>query len=376
VLIGPVSLVLSLVAALPAASQTGPDWQAAIRLRAADDHAGALAIADERLARRPDDLEARGWRARILGWMGRWQDAEVEYRRVLERAPRDVEILVGLGRALRALDRAAEARAVFVKALAIDPGNVDAKQGLASVQPEPRHEFAVSTDLDEFNFTPEDGQAYAGGLRSRWTPRWSTVFGVRFDRRFGASAGRWTSGVTAKLTPRSVLTVGGSFGRDGGIVSQGELVVEYGRGFAFDRRRIIGGLELTIQQRELWFDEADVFTLTPGAIVYLPNDWMWSVAVTAARSSYPDVGTEWRPSGQTRVTFPLASSVTGHVLVAAGTENFALADQIGRFSALTVGGGARISLPGGREVAGYFAHQVRTRGRAQQSVGFTYVVRF
>jgi len=68
--------------------------------------------------------------------------------------------------------------------------------------------------------------------------------------------------------------------------------------------------------------------------------------------------------------------VTGHLFFAAGTENFALVDQIGRFSAKTVGGGARVRLPGGREVTGYLAYQARTQGRSQTSVGFGYAIRF
>jgi hypothetical protein len=375
---------LCLIAA-PVAAQTPSraatvapiDWQAGIRQRvAAQDFAGALALAEARLAEWADDLEARGWRARILGWMGRWPEAERDYRRVLERAPKDVDILVGLGRTLRAQDRPAEARDAFRAALAIDPANAEAAQGLASVRPAPRHQLSVNADADRYNYTPLGAQAYAAAVRSDWTPRWTSVAGVRFDHRAGLSAGRWSGALTARLPARSALTVGGSFGRDNGIVSQGEVFADAGRGFTFDRRRIVRGVEAGVQVRRLWFDAAGVVTIAPSAILYFPRDWMLSIAVTAARSSFPDVGAEWRPSGVTRLTFPVAAAVTGHAFVAAGTENFALVDQIGRFSATTVGGGARVRLPGGREVTGYVAYQARTQGRSQTSVGFGYVVRF
>jgi YaiO family outer membrane protein len=372
-----VSIAAPAAAQSTAVSPSSPAWHAEIRQRAAaNDRPGALGLAEARLVESPDDLEARGWRARVLGWMGRWQEAEHEYRRVLERAPKDVDILIGLGRTLRALERPVEARDVFRAALSLDPGNADARQGLASVRAEPRHQLVIGGDIDRFNFTSGAAQAYSGSLRSVWAPRWSTVAGARFDRRFGADAARWTGSVTAKLNPRSALTIGASVGRDGGIVSRGELFVDVGRGFAFDRSHVVRGVEVNIQQRRLWFDAADVLTIAPTVLVYLPRDWLWSVSVTAARSSFPDVGAEWRPAGQTRVTFPLTERVTGHVLFAAGTENFALADQIGRFSARTFGGGARVRLPDGREIGGYLTYQTRTHGRTQTSVGLMYGVRF
>lgn len=359
------------------AAPSATDWQAGVRQRvAARDLPGALARAEARLAESADDLEARGWRARILGWLGRWAEAEREYRRVLERAPRDLDILVGLGRTLRALDRPADARDCFRAALAIDPKNADAEQGLASVREAPRHQLALNADSDRFNYTPQGAQAYAATVRSDWTPRWTSVLGARFDRRSGLSAGRWSGALTARLPARSALTVGGSVGRDNGIVSQGELFADAGRGFTFDRRRVVRGVDVNLQARRLWFDAAGVVTLTPSALVYLPRDWTWSVAVTAARSSFPDVGAEWRPSSVTRLTFPVTAVVTGHVFFAAGTENFALVDQIGRFSAKTFGGGARVRLPDGHDVTGYVAYQARTQGRSQTSVGFGYVVRF
>jgi tetratricopeptide (TPR) repeat protein len=357
---------------------TGPtDWQTSIRERsAAQDFTGALGIADTRLREFPDDLDARGWRARILGWLGRWQEAEREYRAVLERAPRDVDVLVGLGRTLRALDRRAEARDAFRAALAIDPRNADASQALATVRNAPRHQLTVNADADELNYTPQDAQALTGSVRTDWNRRWISVALVRFDHRAGLGAARWSGAVTRKLTAQSALTVGASAGRDNGIVSKGEVFADFGRGFNFGRTGLVRGVELNISPRRLWFDAADVVTITPSALFYLPRDWTVSVALTAARSAFPNVGAEWRPSGITRVNFPIGTRVIGHAFVAAGTENFALVDQIGRFSARTIGGGARLHLADGRDLTAYVAYQARTQGRTQTSVGFGYAVRF
>jgi len=199
---------------------------------------------------------------------------------------------------------------------------------------------------------------------------------VRYDCRAGLDAARWSAGVTRTLAGRAWVTIAGSAGRASGVVSRGEVALEYGRGLTFDSRRPVRGVEVTLHARRLWFDAADVVTLTPGALFYLPRDWTVSVSVTAARSRFPELGTAWRPASLTRLNAPIGARVVGQVFVASGTENFALADQIGRFSARTVGAGVRIQVADGKDVLGYVARQARTQGRTQTSAGMGYVLRF
>src|SRR6202012_2403063 len=56
----------------------------------------ALNIVNQRLAESPADMEALGWRARLLAWTNRWTEAEADYRRVLQRFPHDIDMLAGL----------------------------------------------------------------------------------------------------------------------------------------------------------------------------------------------------------------------------------------------------------------------------------------
>lgn len=386
-------------------------WQAEVRARVnAKDLPGALRIAEARIAAAPDDLEARGWRARLCAWQGRWDDAEAEYRFVLERAPHDTDMLLGLatvlnwkqqfaealalldqaaaldprradvqlarGRVLRALGRTEEARAAFRRALDLNPGDAEARQGLESVQEAPRHQFVFGTDFDFFNFTSQDAQAYSLSLRSDWHPRWTTLLAARFDHRFGQTAGRWNGALTFRPTRNDAFTIGGSAGRDNGIVSRGEAFVEYGRGLQLSRTNFLRGLEFSYQHRWLWFDAARIQTATPSALLYFPRDWTWSLSVAAARSSFPGTGAEWRPSGITRLNFPLHRRVAGNLFFAVGTENFALVEQIGRFSARTWGGGARVTLTSRSDISAYFAYQDRSQNRTQKSFGIAYGIRF
>jgi hypothetical protein len=99
--------------------------------------------------------------------------------------------------------------------------------------------------------------------------------------------------------------------------------------------------------------------------------------VVAARSSFPVVGIEWQPSGSTRLSFPLRSErLRGSVAFAVGTENFAKADQVGRFSARTFAAGLKYQINARQDVGGHVAFQDRSQQRTQTSVGFTYGIRF
>jgi hypothetical protein len=82
----------------------------------------------------------------------------------------------------------------------------------------------------------------------------------------------------------------------------------------------------------------------------------------------------------TRLGFPIAGweqrHLKGNVFFAVGTENFAKADQIGKFSSQTYGGGLRFQFTKRQDVTGFAAYQKRTQDRTESSFGFTYGIRF
>jgi hypothetical protein len=171
------------------------------------------------------------------------------------------------------------------------------------------------------------------------------------------------------------LTIGGSAGPANSIVSTGDVFVSGGKGFDV-ASGFLRGIELHYEHRWLTFDEANVMTARPSATLYLPRDWQAMVSVTAARSAFDGLGSEWRPSGSARLSFPLASWVTGRAFYATGAENYALRDQIGSFSAWTVGAGARFALPAAQDLEIYLARQQRDQGRVQTSIGIGHGIRF
>src|SRR5690242_10380777 len=187
----PVLLGLIFIAQLSVSQTFGQglttDWQAQVRKFAeAQDWESALRIVDQAIARAPQDMDVRAWRARILGWSGRLAEAEKEYLEVLKASRQDPDNWIGLAsvylregkleeakravdraveldpkradlhaaraRVLRAIGERKEARSEFQEALNLDPASAEARAGLISVRGEPKHELRFGQDNDLFNF--------------------------------------------------------------------------------------------------------------------------------------------------------------------------------------------------------------------------------
>src|SRR5712692_11673933 len=101
--------------------QQGSDWQQQVRELAKDRQwETALKTVERRLAEVPHDLEARGWRARLLTWMGRLPEAASEYRVALASAPNDGDLLEGLAGVLARQQRFREALPLLNRAIELD----------------------------------------------------------------------------------------------------------------------------------------------------------------------------------------------------------------------------------------------------------------
>ena len=401
--------VLLVLVAGPLLGQTAGDWQQRVRNEVKDHHLdAATTLVDQRLADAPEDLEAHGWRGRLLAWKGRWSDGEAEYELVLEKVPDDIDMLTGLAdvllwqqkysEALRVLDRARtispsdpeilaqrarvlsllgrtrEARSEYLKTLQFDPKNQDARANLAGLREETNHELRVGEDVDFFNYT-DAGQTQSVSLRSHWNPRWSTVFGVSTYQRFGQDAVKFLGSTAFHITPQDWISVGSALASGQDIVPTNEAFFEYGHGFRLGNRWV-RGLESSYQQHWFWYQGAHVLTLATNQIVYLPRDWTWSLNVTGARTGFVGTPIDWAPSGWTKLGFPLRHRVTGNLFFAVGSENFAQIDQIGRFSAHTYGGGLRYQFAAQQDINGYVDRQTRTQGQIDTSFGLSYGIHF
>jgi tetratricopeptide (TPR) repeat protein len=390
-------------------AQTRDDWQTQVRQNVEDQNLdAALAIVDQRLAEAPEDLEARGWRGRLLAWKKRWPEAEAEYKLVLDRIPNDADILTGLAdvllwqhryaealqildqarkispsdpeilsrraRVLALLGRTPEARSEYQQTLLFDTQNVDARTGLAGLFEPSKHELRIGEDVDTFNYA-DAAQTQGVSLSSRWNQRWSTVFGVSTYQRFGQDAVKFLASTAFHLTARDWFTVGSAVANGQSVVPTNEAFFEYGHAFRIENRWV-QGLEASYQQHWFWYQGAHILTLNTSQIVYFPRGWTWSLNLSGARTGFLGTPVDWTPSGWTKLGIPLQRRVTGSLFFGVGSENFAQIDQIGRFSAHSFGGGLRYQFAPRQDVTGYVARQDRTQGQVDTSFGLSYGIRF
>jgi tetratricopeptide (TPR) repeat protein len=385
------------------------DWQQRMRdevtLRHLD---AALEIVEVRLKTAPADLEAHGWRGRLLSWTGRWPEGEAEYQFLLEQRPDDTEILIALAdvllwqkkyaESLQVLDRTLkivpadpevrtrrakvlvqlgrkpEARSEYREALRFDPQGRDAKAGLASLSTNARHELWIGTNTDFFSYTGA-AQTQSVGLSSRWNERWSSVFGTNVNQRFGQEAVNFMASASLHPTARDSVRVGGAVANPQAIVPTREALFEYAHAFHFESR-VLPGLETSYQQHWFWYQGARVLTLSSSNLLYLPRGWTLGLTVTGARAVFAGSAADWTPSGWTKIGFPIQRRLTGNLFYAVGSEDFSQVDQIGRFAAHTYGGGLRCQFAEKQSVTGYVSRQDRSRGQTVTSLGLSYGIRF
>jgi len=394
--------------------QTVPDWQAEVRRDAdAKDWAGALRIVDREITLAPQDVDVLAWRARILTWAGKLSEAEEQYLEILKISANDPDNWLGLSNvcfrqgktqeALNALDHAIEldpkradlheararvlraagnqdsARIEFQRALDLNPTSGDARAGLLSLRGEAKHTLQVGQDADLFNFANANNDEWVS-LVSQWTSHWTTSFAGDLYQRGGVDAGKFVGSVTGREPRWGALTLGAAIGHDNGVIPKSEAFFELDHGFKISATKFVRGVEFVYGQHWYWYSTARILTLSGTGIAYLPRDWTLSLRLTGARSAFAGTGADWRPSGISRLGFPLArwgeQHLSGNVFFAVGTESFGEVDQIGQFSSQTYGGGFRYQMTQTQFVIGYAGFQQRTQDRKDTSFGLSYGIRF
>jgi tetratricopeptide (TPR) repeat protein len=403
-----------LICCLSWGQQTTAGWQEQVRNCAQkQDWSGALRIVDHEIALAPQDMDVRAWRARVLLWSGRLADAEHEYSEILKIEPRDPDNWMGLasvysreqrweaavkaldhalqldpkradihvarGRALREMHDFGEAKVEFQRALDIEPESGEARSGLVSLRREPKHEFRLGVDTDLFSFA-DANQDGGISLTSQWTSRWRTSVFASSYQRAGINAEKFGASVGARSVKWGTLSMGGAAAHDHTVIPKSEAFFDYDRGWKIGRNALVRGLEIDYGQHWYWYSSARILTVNEANTLYFPGDWTLYFGLIGARSHFSGAGTEWRPSGITRLNFPITGNderrLGGNLFYAVGTENFAQVDQIGSFSSHTYGGGLRFQMTPRQDVTGFAGYQQRTQNRTQISFGFTYGIRF
>jgi tetratricopeptide (TPR) repeat protein len=122
--------------AVALAPEAGESWiaQGAYRYRVQRDFAGALAAYQEAQKRLPNNALVYEYMAYVQRRLGRWQDAEVNYKKALESDPRDIQLLSSMGNEFyNYLRRFDDALAMINRALEISPESESTRANKANV---------------------------------------------------------------------------------------------------------------------------------------------------------------------------------------------------------------------------------------------------
>src|SRR5256714_11232955 len=158
--VGGLALVLLSASALvcvPAsrAENQPSDWQSQVRKYAeAKDWDSAMRVVEQQIARAPQDMDVRAWRARVLGWSGRLPEAEKEYLEILRVSRTDADNWMGLASVYLREGRAEDALPALDRAVEIDPKRADLRAARARAlramgeRHEAQMEFQKALNLD------------------------------------------------------------------------------------------------------------------------------------------------------------------------------------------------------------------------------------
>lgn len=389
-------------------------WQAQLQTYAErKDWDSAMQLVEQEIARAPQDMDVRAWRARVLAWSGKLSEAEKEYLAILRISPADPDDWMGIAdvylqegkiqeaqqainaaeeldpkrsdihvaraHILRAAGQRGQARAEFQSALRLDAASQEAREGLIAARRGVQNELQFGEDNDLLSYSP-DFHHESVTVASRWNSYWSTSVAAEFYERPGVEAGKFGGSVTRRQPEWGALTLGAAVGHDNAVIPKSEAFFDLDHGWKTGETGFVRGVEVDFAQHWYWYQSARILKLTGTTLVYLPGDWTFSLAPAGARSAFSGTTAEWKPSGIARLGFPLARweerRLTGNLSFAAGTEDFAVVDQIGSLSSQTYGGGVRLLITAGQDVTAFAGYQRRTQNRSDMMFGVGYGIHF
>jgi hypothetical protein len=242
-----------------------------------------------------------------------------------------------------------------------------------------QHELRFGQDNDLLSYSDGFHDEWLS-VASQWTSHWTTSFAGNFYQRSGIEAGKFVGSITRRQSKWGALSVGGALGHDNAVIPKSEAFFDLDHGWKVGETGFVRGLEFTYGQHWFWYQSARILSLNGTTVIYLPQNWTFTLGATGSRSAFSGTNAEWRPSGIGRLGFPLArwgdTRLSGNVSFAAGTENFAIVDQIGSFASQTYGGGLRLQITDRQDLTGFAGYQKRTQNRTDMIFGMSYGIHF
>jgi YaiO family outer membrane protein len=122
--------LITLLADAPQAQTAPPAFEAAVQMATAGADEDALAAFQQLAAANPNDLQARLWIARLQDRLRRPERSEPVYRSIVLEDPKNIEAILGSGRALLLLDQTDASIEMLERGEELDGSNADVLSAL------------------------------------------------------------------------------------------------------------------------------------------------------------------------------------------------------------------------------------------------------
>jgi len=301
------TICLSVTVTASAQTQT-PDRRAeAERLANSGAYAEALRAFQAIAAANPDDVTARMWVARMYEKLGQPEHAADVYRSILATQPQNLDALIGSGTALVALGRLSEAGdllsraeaiaadrpavliaqghlheaanrttlalAYYLRAIALDPSNAEARQAAAALRARRAHRVELDYDFQKFDVEPAalHDTVHLGtfGLNGRVADALRVFGRVQVQHAFESDEQRVGGGIEWAVTRNSEIRIGALGGIDATILPDKDVFF----GGSVTRGRARWGFD--VQGAD--FDAATLWIFGPGVAIVLPRSGELSI---------------------------------------------------------------------------------------------------
>jgi YaiO family outer membrane protein len=339
-------------------------------------------------AANPRDVEARTWIARLHSLMGQHRQAEEVYRSVLVEAPDRLDVLIGLGSALTAQGRIAEARPFLAQAEKLSPDDLEvlAAQGwlnLADEQnrlalgyygratlmaPEQKdlrlnleeahrrydHRLEATYFNEVFSESIDDTQSADVVLNFRAADQLRAFGRGQQERRFSETDQRGGGGLDWRVDRPWLSSL-----QAHAMVGPGNLVLpefEAGFGFGWNARKV----SLSALGTLFNFDSAQMWAFGPAVRVNFTDSVALSASLMRTLTEFSGLSDRIGDSaGKISVGFRVHPRLWLETGYAGGIEDFdrVTIDRLGEFHAKTVSGTARLDFRSLTTIVGTYEYQ-------------------
>jgi YaiO family outer membrane protein len=370
------------------APQQAPDQRAeAERLARSGAHAQALKQFQALAAANPDDIEARLWIARLHTWMGRPERAADVYESIVASQPQNIDALIGLGESLTmsrrfreagdalrraealAADRPAMlvaqgrlhretghttlALAYYLRALALEPGNADARRAYDALRAERAHRLEATYDFEHFDTGAPDTHAGAVEVNGRVNDAIRLFGAGQHIRKFGHDEDRGGGGFEWFASHSFHVRGSALFGNSTRVLPDGDTWLE--------AEHRIGHVSWLGEIRYLHFSTSSTLIWSPGVTIAANDRLALTLRYYRSHSQFDGTPSSGNNGGRLGATVRAGPRLTVNAAYMHGFEGLTLItlERDLQFSAENLSAGFRFAATPFTSIGAAYTHQWR-----------------